>query len=1318
MKEIFLFSLLISFIYQTCHAEDVIGCGGFIKSNTEINFKIIKVKLVTKDGALKYTTDASPVNGYYMIPVYAKGEYILQVSPPPGWSFEPEKVSVTIDGENDPCSRNEDINFFFKGFGLSGKVVSLGDSKNRGPSGVKLNLLSDGKQIDSAVSGNDGTYYFSNVMPGKYQVEAADSSFRFQTSKVQVELSKENWFAKENIVISGYKVEGFVLTEDQTGIENVAVELHIQESGQNLDTKNFECDHSLKKDTVICSVKTSSNGKFSFGNVMFGKYNLVAKYSTKNLQFFMKPDFMKVDLTKHSNLQLADNFILNSITITGKILISKDKPLKSGEVLLNGKKLLVSENGEFSMEKLLNGNYKLSVNAKNIYYEDIVININLSNRKIFDSHSNLLNLVEISPKSFDVCGQVRIKHSNLLTNVAESIKIKCFADNKLFKTVSLDNDLKYCLALDINKNFVLKAVLSEKLSKILRLVPNEKALLLTDSPVFDANFEQLEAKLEGELVFLPNEQAPNDLSVAIKSTDSTWSQNVPIKCSKDQKEKYFVTKCSFVLNNLLFGKYQLNTNYDDLYCWKTPNNQQSLTVNVNSENQKILIQQQGFKLRYKLSHKNSVLSLIDGEKNILFSRNIIKNGDLSDEICLPKKADYTIQIDSSHRFTDTKSDRDTINLKSDIFHKGANQLDLNALKHKVTVDLIYQFNDDKEKLAVNKNDFWVLVKNKGQLVETLQLELKSEQKNQITFSGKTWLAPKEDYVFTAESNKALFDTNDKQISLNEDNCDLNHVKFDSILGIFIRGTIKAKDLESIDLVLKSASDNSVLRQIKISSSSGFELGPLKAPYSLYTVELSQSGYVFNILNAEVKEGNYNLEYQALKLGQLKVNVVDVKTKSSLENVLLSLSSENRQFRQTIRTDPSGLVSFDNLKPGLYYLLLMMQEYEFMPNSHPIQISDGFNSNLVVQANRVSFSVFGKVTSINGQAETGVTVEANGLKSFEDELEAENENCRSSRENGQVDEYYGAYRIRNLRPGCVYELKMQTKATGREFKIIPDKYILNMSQTDIVDKNFVLVDQVDMMDVSVGFNYKLNEQMSLKSRKTNNFVRVNLFKTNQPDQVIQSVLSPANSIVYMNPLTRDKTQYSLSIELLFPSTVSVFGNLNQHQINQLQQLPVLDHKEFSFFADKSHKHFSFEFKGEQELKSTDMFNLGQEKYQNVYLTIPLFIILIFLVLNWTKIQSYFLNLNEKISEKGGLTSVLQKPTVDLSGAQPKAKSKGKKMKDQGSDNEIIQKVNRQKVSQANDGSSEQSDAESSGVGTIEDGDMLVLHTRKQKVKKAL
>ena len=54
------------------------------------------MKLYTKQGSLKYQTDCAPNNGYYMIPVYDKGEYVLKVEPPPGWTFGKNTVHVEL----------------------------------------------------------------------------------------------------------------------------------------------------------------------------------------------------------------------------------------------------------------------------------------------------------------------------------------------------------------------------------------------------------------------------------------------------------------------------------------------------------------------------------------------------------------------------------------------------------------------------------------------------------------------------------------------------------------------------------------------------------------------------------------------------------------------------------------------------------------------------------------------------------------------------------------------------------------------------------------------------------------------------------------------------------------------------------------------------------------------------------------------------------------------------------------------------------------------------------------------------------------------
>lgn len=48
--------------------------------------------------------------------------FLRKVEPPKGWSFEPTEVVLNVDGSTDICSQGKDINFVFKGFGITGKV--------------------------------------------------------------------------------------------------------------------------------------------------------------------------------------------------------------------------------------------------------------------------------------------------------------------------------------------------------------------------------------------------------------------------------------------------------------------------------------------------------------------------------------------------------------------------------------------------------------------------------------------------------------------------------------------------------------------------------------------------------------------------------------------------------------------------------------------------------------------------------------------------------------------------------------------------------------------------------------------------------------------------------------------------------------------------------------------------------------------------------------------------------------------------------------------------------------------------------------------
>lgn len=1249
----FLVAFLVFFtlsLSSTTDANEVIGCGGFIKSNTEINYKIIKVKLLTKERIVKYTTEASPVNGYYMIPVYAKGEYILQVNPPPGWSFEPTEIPVNVDGETDACTKNEDINFFFKGFGLSGKVVTNGDVRMNGPSEIKLNLISNNKIIDSTLSSNDGSYYFSNVMPGAYQIEAQHDSIQFFTNKVSVVLSKENWSAKDNIIVSGYKVEGYVKTTKGDPVSNAIVELFFNdETYSKIDTEKFICDQSSKKNLKTCHTKTDSMGKFSFLNLAYAKYKISANLEMENglLKFSMHPSSLLVDLTGHKDLILSESFKIEKVTVMGQALLKKDgKPIESGQVYINGEKMTdtIGKDGKFIL-LLTPGSYKVQAKSDKVHFSENTVELDLSKNSCIDQKSlgykALQGLTKMVVTAFDVCGQVSVIKDQNINNLYKSIKINAFLSTdtglKQIKSVNLDEHLQYCMSLNTESHYVLKPELTDKkLSKILKLVPLEKKISTVDRPIMNVNFGQLEAKLEGKLVLLsnPNQEMPNDLVVTIKSEDSTqaWSKNLPVKCEG--------LVCKFGLTNLLFGDYLITTNYDDLFCWKDQK-----TVSIDSENQAYQLNQSGFKLNYQLSHKNAVLKV---DKQII---NVKNSKDLKGLLCLPGAKDYNLIIESCYKYTEVAADTDTVKLSSVLFKKNSNKIILKAVSVQVDFEVLFK-NEDSAEVVIKSEDLYIEAVSQDEKTEKISFKLKSKSANELIFAGRGWFVPGQKMRFLAKSSKILFEENTKVLRVSEENCDLNRVKFDAKLGIFITGQIQPNNLENIDLTLRLDNDEKTVLDKSQISAGTFKLGPLKAPHTLYDIELVKNGYLFTkkISNKDKKSSDVvEYEFNAEKLGQLKVNVLNKKLGVQLENVLLSLSSENRQFRQNHKTGSKGETSFENLKPGLYYLIVMMQEYEFEPNSHPVRISDGADVSIKINAERTAYSCLGKVTSINGQPENTVQIEAIGVYNA---ANSDVDSCAQSQESASVEN--GLYRIYNLKPKCEYTLKLKNIGNtemSQNSRVIPETYSFLVGESDVVKQDFVLLDPVVKVDVSLAIGFKPENNPA--TQLLNHYVKVKLFKMNEPDSVIQTQYTSANSVIYFNQLARNPAQeYSIQLSLL--ATSAVYSEpLTQSQQNQLSQQTVIESMELDFMTDRPHKHLSARFVLDK--KNANYFDQDhrQEQYQNVYMTLPLFVVIIGVLLSLSSVQKQLTNLRSYIENGGGVIKIAQSFQSRQSPTSPKS-----------------------------------------------------------------
>ena len=103
------------------------------------------------------------------------------------------------------------------------------------------------------------------------------------------------------------------------------------------------------------------------------------------------------------------------------------------------------------------------------------------------------------------------------------------------------------------------------------------------------------------------------------------------------------------------------------------------------------------------------------------------------------------------------------------------------------------------------------------------------------------------------------------------------------------------------------------------------------------------------------------------------------------------------------TNEDGRVTFESLPPREYYLRPMMKEYRFNPSSRIINVEEGFTVKVKLLGNRVSFSAYGSVFSLNGKPEEGLFVTAQGQSE-----------CSTFVEEATTDEN-GNFRIRGLQP---------------------------------------------------------------------------------------------------------------------------------------------------------------------------------------------------------------------------------------------------------------------------------------------------------------
>ena len=199
--------------------DDILGCGGFVRPIStpdgakKPDLSGVKAKLYTRSGLLKGETECAP-NGYYYIPIYDRGTYLIRVEGPPGWIFEPVEQEVS-SSEDGLCGQGKDIDFSIVGFALSGRVCS--DGFQTGPQGVKLELAGPSGSKYRTETGPDGLFSFKDAPPGTYRLTASHPKWKFRKSTVETTMAFGQAEVRDTFGVLGYDLAGVARWDNGDG---------------------------------------------------------------------------------------------------------------------------------------------------------------------------------------------------------------------------------------------------------------------------------------------------------------------------------------------------------------------------------------------------------------------------------------------------------------------------------------------------------------------------------------------------------------------------------------------------------------------------------------------------------------------------------------------------------------------------------------------------------------------------------------------------------------------------------------------------------------------------------------------------------------------------------------------------------------------------------------------------------------------------------------------------------------------------------------------------------------------------------------------
>uniref|UniRef100_A0A8C7ZI33 Nodal modulator n=1 Tax=Oryzias sinensis TaxID=183150 RepID=A0A8C7ZI33_9TELE len=885
----------------------VVACGGFVKSDVEINYSLIEIKLYTKQGSLKYQTDCAPINGYFMIPLY-------------------DKISNTlhVDGVNDICTKEEDINFVFTGFSVSGAVLSGGHLL--GPAGVEVTLSRAGteEKLQTVVTQPGGKYTFFKVLPGHYDITASHPSWTLKQRSTSVHVSTINAPAAEHLVVAGYDVSGEVRSDGEP-VKDVTFLLY--SSTVSEEVKQLCAPHSGMQQKPLL-------------HIFFFQLSLqVPFYRGERITFDVAPSRMNFKV-EHSSLKL-------------EVKACRRPP---------------KEDGSFRLENMTAGTYTIRVSKDLMFFEPLTVKI----------APNTPQLPDIIPAGFSVCGQISI--SRLPEGMKQQSRFRVILtprgqDKATSRSVDSDPQGAFCFQAKPGDYNIQVSLPDAEVKAGLALQPQVLEVSLLDRPLTDLLFTQFMASVSGKVYCLAS---CDDVSVTLQPVSRQGDRRTVALSGRSDV-------LSFSFDDVLPGKYKGSFVIPE-WCWKQKSMEvevlDSDVMGVEfrqigfilrcSLSHAIILEffQDGSK-----PENVGVYNLSKGVNRFCLSKPGVYK--VTPRSCHQFEQDFytydtsapsilTLTAVRHHMtglITTDKLLDVTVTIKSSIESEPALVLgplrSLEEQRQEQQLQEIQLRRQERERRAAGdeggaKDDSPPIQEKADDLIGPFHYEF------------SYWARAGERVTVTPSSKELLFYPPEVEATITGDSCPGRLVDINGRAGLFLEGSVSPA-LEGVEISITERGASAPLITVATNDVGAYSVGPLHSDRS-YDISARKEGFVLS--PAEGTRGDFKAF--ALAGVTFKIRSEDGQP---LSGVLLSLSGG--QFRSNLLTQDTGLLTFNNLSPGQYYFKPMMKEFRFEPASQMITVEEGQNLSIDITGIKTAYSCYGAVQSLSGDAERDVAVEAVG-----------------------------------------------------------------------------------------------------------------------------------------------------------------------------------------------------------------------------------------------------------------------------------------------------------------------------------------------------